>query len=60
MFRLDWDAVLGDLSISPLSCGYLGYTLPSIGRPPWLRDFYYWYGFCPGLALLNEPSSVGD
>ena len=36
------------------------YALPPIGRPPWLRDFYYWYGFFPGLALLDKPSGVGD
>ena len=46
--------------ISNLCCYYLGYTLPSIGRPPWLRDFYCWYGFLLGLALLYEPYGVGD
>ena len=51
---------MGVLSISPLYHGYLGYALPSIGRPPGLRAFYYWYGFLPSLALLYEPSGVGD
>ena len=52
--------MLGDLSISPLCCGKLGNALPSIGKPPWLRDFYCWYGFLLGLALLYEPFGVGD
>ena len=26
----------------------------------WLRVFYCWYGFFHGLALLYEPSGVGD
>ena len=46
--------------ISPLCCSYFGYALPFIGRPPWLRDFYYWYGFFSSFALLYEPSGVGD
>ena len=52
--------MLGDLLMFPLHCGYLGYAVHAIGRPPWLRDFYCWYGFYPGLALLYEPFGVGD
>ena len=51
--------MLGDLFTSPLCCGYLGYALPSIGRPPWWRDLYCWFNFLPGLALLYETSGVG-
>ena len=59
-FWLDWDVVLGNLSISPLYCSYLGNYLPPICRPLWLRALYYWYGFYPGLALLYEPYGIGD
>ena len=51
--------MFGDLLISPLCC-YLGYTLPPIGRPPQLRDFNCWSGFFPSLALLYEPSGLGE
>ena len=51
---------LGDLSISPLCRGNLGYATTSIGRPLWLRYVYCCYGFWLGLALLYEPSGVGD
>ena len=52
--------MLGALLISPLCYCYLGYALSSIDRPPWLRDFYCWYGFLLGLAPLYEPFGVGD
>ena len=39
---------------------YLGYALPPIGGTPLLRNFNYWYGFFPSLALLYEPSGVWD
>ena len=47
------------IPLSPLCCSYLAYALPSIGSPPCLRDFNYWYGFLLGLALMDELSGVG-
>ena len=52
--------MLGDLLLFPMCHVYLGYALPFIGRLPWLRDFYHWYGFLPSLALLYEPFGIGD